>query len=211
MNLRGVGSGKSLARFAEAVDFAWSGAWWWQGLLFFELRSLDRVLESEGEDSFVTLQGTEKVRDMALAVTYLRPVGPALRQALEQAAERGVSLQDLRILNLNLDIVARSDQPAFVRNAFWMPVLAWMAASLTVLGQILLTVQVVAARGSWPAKTLAMVCIAAVMILIWQGFSLYTTRAWSVVKRCGPRIDALRLVCATASVREFPASRQRRT
>ncbi len=202
---------KFLVRIADALDYAWSGAWWWAAILRVELRRLDQLLEIEGEDAFVTLQATEKVRDLALAVTYLRPVSAPLRQALEQAQKRGVNLHDLRILNLNLDIVARSDRPAFVRSPFWMPILGWMAATLTVLGQILLTAQVVVVRGSLPAKSLAMLCVAAVMIFIWQGWSLYTTRAWSVVKRCGPRIDALRLVCATASVREFPSARRRQT
>lgn len=193
---------------ATSADRIWSGVWWWQLLLNLELRRLDRILSLQGETAFATLKATERVRYLTLAVTYLRPVTPALRQALQQAKQHGVGLQDLRILNLNRDLVASSESPAMVRRALWMPVMAYVAAFLAVAGQLMLTVQVVALRGPMVAKCVAIVCIAAVQMFLWRGWSLYTTRAWQVVVRCGPRIDALRIECASASIRDFPPARQ---
>lgn len=200
------------AKVLEAsADRIWSGVWWWQLLLNFELRRLDRILSLHGETEFATLKATEQVRYLTLAVTYLRPVTPALRQALQQAKQHGVSLQDLRILNLNRDLVANCEGPAMVRRAMWMPIMAYLAAFFAVAGQLMLTVQVVALKGPMWAKFVAIVCIAAVQIFLWRGWSLYTTRAWEVVVRCGPRIDALRIELNSASIRNFPPARHSQT
>ena len=86
-----------------------------------------------------------------------------------------------------------------------------LAAFLAVAGQLMLTVQVVALKGPMWAIFVAIVCIAAVQIFLWRGWSLYTTRAWEVVVRCGPRIDAFRIELNSASIRNFPPVRHSQT
>jgi len=155
-----------------------------------------------GAGSFQTRRATRWMRAMKLAVWYWRPVAEPVRDALHEARLNGVAVDDVRILNLNLDVVRKAGL-LHVRRSLWMPMLAWSASTVMLVAQLYSTCEALAMPVRAGQKIAIIVIMTLVYILCWRGLSLYTTRAWATVRRCGPQIQKLQLVCESAPIAEL--------
>jgi hypothetical protein len=189
----------AIAAADHAIDHFWSGAWWWQLLRFVSAQHVRVVMRLHGDGSFQVRRATRWWYAMQLASSYWRPVNPPLRKAMREARRRGVSETDLRVLNLNLDLVRKAGRLE-VRNARWMPPLAIVASTVMMLAEIESTLQIVILPVGAGIKIAIIVIMTLTYMFLWRGLDLYSARAWETVQRCGPHIRALQLACDSGDV-----------
>lgn len=88
-------------RFHEKLESLVTGSpIWWLRLQLEEYR-LKKCLEKSEEPSFATEQQHERWRDVDRAYRYGRMPSPALRKAIENCEQAGMSQRDIRLLITN--------------------------------------------------------------------------------------------------------------
>lgn len=177
-----------IRRLSSAADYFWSGAWWWSARCWFAERRLSRALDQNGENSIEARRCTLRYQELYFGVRYWRTAPPLVRRAIEAAESKGVPRADLRLLALNRD-VRQLDDRILVRRSWWMPVFEYVAPVVMVCNWAYLTTFVLAVQGSWLAKAAMALVITLLYWLMWPGFSLYSTRAYTAVKRSGAMVQ----------------------
>ena len=203
-----------LCRTAWAVDYFWSGAWWWQ---LTHRRTFEQAdVRSEQPTSQPTYELNmrpivgEAVGEV-FAWKYWGNPPPPVREVVVAARKAGVRLGDLRLLVLcgeiqqvgTLIYVARTP---FARLLGWAALLALPLYSLHWLGMLQ---RIWATAAPACAKVVVGMLVTVIYLAVWRGFSLYLYRANRARRRSGPKVAAIarRMWIQTAQVVDLTSVR----
>lgn len=179
-----------IGQMIEASDHFFSGRWWWRWRQRRAEGRLNAVLYQFGEDTFEARRATNQVCEMDFAVQFWRAAPPAVRRQVLLAANRGVSIEDLRIMIVNRDLRMVNDQLR-VRRSSLLGGLALASACVAVLHWSLMMALIDGLDASWSVKLLTAGVVSAIYAILFRGWSLYLGRALSAVRRSGQRMEAL--------------------
>lgn len=139
-------------------------------------RELARELDVHGETSAEAERLTRHFKLVDFATRYWRTAPPALMSAINQAKQQGANEEDLRILNLNLELSAQRDGLAI--HTPWM---VWpiTVAMITVVFVGFLMFVAMAATAPAPSSLKIAVILGVLIVFatLYRGWSLFASRA----------------------------------
>ena len=197
-------------RFNAAIDAFWAASWWWRFRFYLEERRLEAVLEHHTDESLLARTSTEALRKLEFAIQYWRPASPIVGAAILAGRRAGLSLSDIRVLNLNRDI-RQIGASIRVHESPWMWLIAVPALSIILIHWTLMTLLVVMTPADLVLKLIGASTVTGIYWFLWRGMALYTTRSLNAFKRSGNAfrevLKALEGRDAVASVHKFPERR----
>lgn len=148
-------------------------------------------------------RATEDYRRMSFAVTYWRPApGPVMR-VVSNARKAGVPMSDLRLVVLNLDLRV-SGEAVVVRPQRLVRFLSG-AAFAVVLSHWTLLCALAVTSGAPPWLKLVLVAvISLIYVVLYRGWSIYTSRPLKTIERCGARLTEICLAANGGELRQLP-------
>ena len=165
-----------MSRLGVMVDHFFAGGIMYRIALWQTERDLARALDAHGDTSAEAEQLTRHFKSVDFATRYWRTASPALMSAIEQAKQQGANEEDLRILNLNLELSAQRGGLAI--HTPWM---VWpiTVAMITVVFVGFLMFVAMAATAPAPSSLKIAVILGVLIVFatLYRGWSLFASRA----------------------------------
>jgi hypothetical protein len=180
----------SLSRALERIDRWLALSWWYEWRLDRAERQLAKALDAHGEKSFQAAAAAAAVSRAQFAIDYGRNARPEVQAAVRRAAIAGVPTHILRLMVVNLDVRVSKGGSLFVRRAWWLTALAWVARLLVIAAMALSSAQVIAFPVAWPWKVLLLALYAVIFAAIAYVWDLFGVRAVRATRRFAEHFEA---------------------
>lgn len=159
----------------DAIDRFGAGEPWLRFRVILAERRLERTLRVFGDGTFEERRAAAAVRYADQDAKLWRRIPPNLRGPAEWLESKGVSVNDLRVVFLNLEVrhAGKSVELAPAWRSFFLTA---VSVPVILFGHVLLATIITLAPGEAAHKALVMSMMTALMCVLYRAFSLYTSR-----------------------------------
>lgn len=163
-------------KVADVVDSFFAGNFLYRIDRWSTECKLARALDAHGEASKEAMRLTEHFKSVDFAARYWRTAPPELMAAIESAKEQGASDEDLRLLNLNLELSTQGDHLTIHTPwMVWPITVAMIAVVLT--GFLMFIAMAATAPAASSLKIAVILGVLIVFATLYRGWSLFASQA----------------------------------
>lgn len=168
-----------------------TGHWWWKHKRDLAVRKLEKVLETEGENSISARRAINELRKADFAYIYGRPTSAEIQTVVKVIRKSGqVPLSALWTLVINCDLLGTSNGVR-VRRAWWIKPLMYTAHGVNLTFMTYLVFHIFFHPSAVSIKALTVLGILLIYGPFYMVWHLYTLRPIVVIQRYGILIDQM--------------------